>query len=115
MERSAVVVGASGAVGESVATHLLAAGLRVTATMRRESAGAASRLENAGAKLARLDLEKPISPALFEGADAVVLTPILKLSVRALNALRAANVPRVIAFSSNNVAIDLKSPTYTAL
>lgn len=47
----------------------------------------------------------------FDGADVAVLTPPLTVSVAALDAVRAT--PRLIFFSSNNVAAD--APGYDAL
>lgn len=115
MSRCAVVVGAGGAVGESAAAHLIAAGWRVTATMRRMQPIVAARLEAMGATVTKLDLTAPFSADIFRGADAAVFTPILTLAARAAPVLRSADVPRVIAFSSNNVAIDARSSTYRAL
>jgi uncharacterized protein YbjT (DUF2867 family) len=112
VRQRAIIVGAGGAVGESAAMHLRAAGWSVSAAMRRVHAEASARLRAAGAEIVQLDLEDD-PRGRFDGADAVILTPILSLAVRAAPAL--ANVPRVIAFSSNNVAIDPGAPTYVAL
>ncbi|MEJ0059391.1 MAG: NmrA family NAD(P)-binding protein [Terricaulis sp.] len=114
MSEHAIVVGAGGAVGESAARHLLAAGWRVGASMRSAHTGAMVRLAAAGAELSVLDLEKD-ARGRFDGADAVILTPILSLAVRAAPELARAEVKRVIAFSSNNVAVDPGAPTYVAL
>jgi NADH dehydrogenase len=114
MSGRAIVVGAGGAVGESAVLHLCAAGWRVAAAMRRAHAEASARLVAAGAEVAQLDLEGD-ARGRFDGADAVILTPILSLAVRVAPELARAGVRRVIAFSSNNVAIDPGAPTYVAL
>jgi len=108
----ALVIGA-GAVGESTALHLRAAGVDVVATMRRNHHEAQVRLKAAGVETARFDLEGDVLAPLLAGVDAVVLTPALTLCVRLAPALR--NVARVIAFSSNNVALDPGAPTYVKL
>ncbi|MES1156534.1 MAG: hypothetical protein ABUL73_02030 [Alphaproteobacteria bacterium] len=109
----ALVIGA-GAVGESAALHLRTAGWNVTATMRRDHADVAARLEATGVRVARFDLERDsIEVLLSPDVAAVVLTPILSLSVGA--APRLTKVQSVIAFSSNNVAIDPTALTYVKL
>lgn len=110
----ALVVGASGAVGEAAAHALRAQGWDVCATMRRRDHAAAQRLDAAGAEVAALDLASPDRlAALTADCDAAVFAVHLELTMAAL---AHAHAPaRVLAFSSNNVAVDPASATYRAL
>ncbi|HWA01175.1 MAG TPA: hypothetical protein VG841_12760 [Caulobacterales bacterium] len=110
MSGGALVVGA-GAVGEGAALALRAAGWRVRATSRNPQAER-PRLKQAGVDLATFDLTTDNIAPLIADMDAVVLTPPLSLSIGAAPALAGK---RVIAFSSNNVALDAQSPVYRAL
>lgn len=111
MSARALVVGAGGAVGEAAAHALLADGWRVTATMRRAHVEAEARLRAAGAEVERLDLE--IARRHLPEHDAAVLTPILTLTEWISPLLR--KTPRVVAFSSNNVALMPELPKYRRL
>jgi NADH dehydrogenase len=114
--RSALVVGAGGAVGEAVAHALLDVGWRVTATMRRLHAPAAARLAARGVRLLPLALEAPAGLARdLAGVSGVVFAPILTLSVKAAPLVAQAGVERAVFFSSNNVAVDPGDPIYAAL
>lgn len=110
----ALVVGASGAVGEAVAHSLRGRGWEVRATMRRRDHAAAQRLRDSGADVAALDLDSPDRlAALAADCEAIVFAVRLDLATAAL--AQAPIRARVLAFSSNNVAIDRESVTYRAL
>lgn len=115
MSRSALVIGAGGALGEAIAARLLGEGWRVCAAMRRPHPEAAARLQAAGAELARLDLEasQALAP-LSAGREAIFCTARLDLASSA--AAQLATTPgRLLVFSSNNVGIDPDAPIYRAL
>jgi uncharacterized protein YbjT (DUF2867 family) len=112
MSRKALVVGASGAIGEAAALMLIRVGWDVIATMRRPDAQGAL-LRRAGARVVQLDLDAEAPAELAAGCDAAILTPILTLSARL--ALRLREATRVIAFSSNNVALTPEAPKYAPL
>lgn len=115
MSRAALVVGVGGAVGEAIALGLSQRGWNVRGTMRRDHADVAKRLTTAGVSLSLLDLDNPAPIAdLAAGLDAIVFAPILSLAVAALPHLGPAP-PRILAISSNNVAVDPDAPTYRAL
>lgn len=111
----ALVIGASGAVGEAAARALCKHGWNVCATMRRRNAEAAARLTAAGATVAMLDLAQSgaLTP-LAQGCDALVAAVDLRTSAPALQALGRAP-RRVLVFSSNNVAVDPAAASYRAL
>jgi len=111
----ALVIGASGAVGEATARALCERGWDVRATMRRRNGEVAARLTAAGATIAMLDLAQngALTP-LAQGCDALVSAVDLRTSAAALQAL-ASGPRRVLVFSSNNVAIDPAAATYAAL
>jgi uncharacterized protein YbjT (DUF2867 family) len=113
VSKTALVVGAGGAVGEAAALELAARGWRVTASMHTPRTEATARLEAAGAAVALHDLERADDWA-EQRYDAVVFAARLDLAVRALE--RAdIGAARIVAFSSNNVAVHPEAPTYRAL
>lgn len=113
MSKTAVVVGAAGAVGEASAMALKRKGWRVVGTLRRDRAGAVARLSAAGVELMRLDVcDAEALGALADDADAMVFTPNLQLLIPALPRI---GVKRILAFSSNNVAIAPHAPAYRDL
>jgi nucleoside-diphosphate-sugar epimerase len=115
--RSVLVAGAGGALGRAVARRLAARGDRVIATWRTEQPEALAPLREAGCETRRLDLSDLAAAAdALASVDAAVLAPILTVSGPAARAaLCSAAAPRLVLFSSNNVAIDFDSPTYAAL
>jgi len=115
VSRSALVVGAGGALGEAVARELARNGWRVTASMRQAYAGPSARLAALGVELARCDVcVDPHWLTLAAGRDAIIFTSRIEISLAALE--RLAQAPsRVVVFSSNNVAIDQRAATYRAI
>lgn len=114
MTRHALVFGAGGAVGEAVARHLADRGWRVTGSMRTKRDGAVARLAAHGVSPAFHDLRKDDWRAAADGADALVFTLHLELALEAL--LRTdVDADRILAFSSNNVAVDANAPAYRKL
>lgn len=114
--KSALVVGAGGAVGEAIAHALLDAGWRVRASMRRLHGPAAARLSARGVPIVPVDLEAPAGlSADLRDTDAIVFAPTLTLSVKAAPLVAAAGIERALFFSSNNVAVDPDDPIYAAL
>jgi nucleoside-diphosphate-sugar epimerase len=115
LTRKAVVVGAGGAVGEAMALALRAKGWAVTGTLRRERAEATQRLADAGVATAWLDLGTPAPLTdIAADADAILFAPNLGIVAPALPLL-AQSPARILAVSSNNVAIDPDAPAYRAL
>ncbi|MET0181476.1 MAG: NmrA family NAD(P)-binding protein [Caulobacterales bacterium] len=113
MNARVLVVGASGAVGEAIAFEALERGCGVVAATRNVNSSAARRLRKAGVNVAAADLSVRTSfTALLGSVDIAILVPPLTLS--AAVAGEAAHV-RAVFFSSNNVAIDLRSPIYRNL
>ncbi|MES1201241.1 MAG: hypothetical protein ABUS57_07300 [Pseudomonadota bacterium] len=108
MSGKALIVGA-GPVGESTALRLRELRWDVRVTSRDPKL---SRPRLTGVPISRFDLQSDDIAPLLEGVDLVVMTPILTLSTRAAPALGGR---RVIAFSSNNVAIDPDAPVYRAI
>lgn len=83
--------------------------------MRGSHAQAAERLAAAGAQVQRLDLETPGElQRAVDGCDAIVFTNNLRLTARAMAELASPDI-RLIAFSSNNVAVHGEAQTYQAL
>lgn len=115
MSRRALVIGAGGAVGEATALALAADGWRVTGSMRTRRDDVIERLARAGVSALFHDIVRDgewIDAA--RDADAVVFATHLKVSATALT--NAEDVSdRIVAFSSNNVAIHPEAPTYRAL
>lgn len=107
-----MVVGAGGALGEATALALLRKGWVVTAGMRKSHSEAADRLRLAGARVETIDLERPraliIAAPNYEG---IVFTNNLQLTERVVADLEFL-VPRLVAFSSNNVAVHADGDTY---
>jgi NADH dehydrogenase len=113
MSKTALVVGAAGAVGEACALQLRSKAWRVVGTLRRDRAGAAKRLSAADVELVSLDARDiDAFSALTIGIDALVFTPNLQLLILALPSIAAA---RIVAFSSNNVAIAPEAAVYGRL
>lgn len=114
MTRHAVVFGAGGAVGEATARHLADRGWRVTGSMRSKRDDAIARLAAHGVSPAFHDLRQDDWRAEAEGADALVFTVHLELALEAL--LRTdIGADRILAFSSNNVAVHAETPVYRKL
>jgi NADH dehydrogenase len=113
MTQSALVVGAGGAVGEAAAQALAALGWRVTASMRTQRPDAAERLRRSGANVVSHDVEEEGWP---DGDyDAAVFVTRLDLTVRALERAAGLSASRVVAFSSNNVAVHPEAEIYRRL
>jgi NADH dehydrogenase len=113
MSRTAIVVGVAGAVGEASALALRRKGWRVVGTMRRDRSGAAARLKAAGVEIATLDMrDTTLLAAMAKDANALVFTPHLTLLIPALP---LAVSKRVVAFSSNNIAVAPDAPSYREL
>jgi nucleoside-diphosphate-sugar epimerase len=113
LNKTAIVVGAAGAVGEACALALRDKGWRVIGTLRRDREGAAARLGAAGVELTTLDVrDTDALGKLATHAEALVFTPHLQLLMPALPGVIAK---RLIAFSSNNVAIVPDAPSYRDL
>ncbi|MBS0386663.1 MAG: NmrA family NAD(P)-binding protein [Proteobacteria bacterium] len=111
----AFVAGASGAVGESVVRHLLQSGWTVTASMHRRRPDVAARLRGAGAAIAMHDLDRDADwTASASDSDAWIFITRLERTMRAL-ACAERLPPRIVAFSSNNVAVHPEAPAYRAL
>ncbi len=116
MSPRALVVGAGGALGEACVMHLRAAGWAVTASMRGAHAAARARLVAGGAQLAELDLDDLSgAEALARGHEAAILTPVITLTAQLATMLCDAGVGRIVAFSSNNVALMGHTAKYAAL
>lgn len=109
----ALIIGASGAVGESAARWLIEAGWAVRASVRDLDGAPAKRLRALGCEIIALDLEQQIPPDALQDVSAAIATPILSLSINALDAL--AHLDKRVFFSSNNVGLDPQSPIYKNL
>lgn len=115
MSKHAIVFGAGGAVGEAAAHALIARGWRVTASLHAQREDVAARLRENGAVVRYDDLEAGGDWATAaEGCDALVFATHLRLTNFALDRL-GAPPNRVVAFSSNNVAIQPEAPAYAEL
>lgn len=109
----AFVVGA-GAVGEAIALRLRDDGWSVAALMHHRREDARQRLLTAGVDVVDGDIATGTAWAeAGAGADVWILTPRLDISAAALARLQTA--PRLIVFSSNNVAVHPEAPSYRAL
>jgi nucleoside-diphosphate-sugar epimerase len=111
----ALVVGAGGALGEAIVRELASNGWQVTASMRALNAPPRTRLAALGVELVRCDvLTDELWPSLATGRDVIIFASRLEISLAALK--RLAQAPqRVVAFSSNNVALDPGAETYRAI
>lgn len=110
--RRAFVVGAGGAVGESVARHLLERGWSVVASMHTKRVDVAERLRQAGASIADHDIDHNSDWASAAAdSDVWIFTTHLTRTVRALSRVDRIS-RRVIALSSNNVAIQPEAAAY---
>jgi nucleoside-diphosphate-sugar epimerase len=106
-------VGAAGAVGEACALALRRNGWRVIGTLRHDRASAAERLVGADIELATLDArDVEALGKLTTSAEVLVFTPNLQSLIPALPVIETT---RLIAFSSNNVAIVPDAPSYRDL
>lgn len=115
MSRTALVVGAGGAVGEAAIVALAAQGWRVVASMRTRRDDVAARLARQGASLAFHDLRRDRDwTYAADACDALVFATHLEIAVRALEGARIG-APRIVALSSNNVAIHPEAETYRKL
>jgi|GEM_PF-2597802 len=115
MSKTAIVFGAGGAVGEAIVHALIDDGWHVTASLRRPRDDVAARLAKRGALVRRDDLEALGDWAAAAAAcDAIVFTTQLGLANSALAHIPFAN-QRVIAFSSNNVAVQPEAASYVKL
>lgn len=111
----AFVAGAGGAVGEAVVHHLLSQGWNVIASMRRPRPGVSARLAAAGARVIMQDLDREAGWSVDAGVcDAWIFTTHLERTLRAM-AHAGRLPPRIVAFSSNNVAVHPEAVTYRAL
>ncbi len=113
-QQQALVIGAGGAVGEAIVTVLAAHGWRVCAAMRTRRDEVVHRLAATGALISFHDIANDDAwVPLADQSDAVIFATHLELTVSAL--ARARRIDRIVAFSSNNVAIHSESPTYRTL
>lgn len=111
---SVFVVGV-GAVGEAIARTLATQGCVVTALMHHRRDDVAQRLAAGGVRVVNGDIGAGVAWAeAGGGADAWILTPRADFAADAL--MRLAEIaPRLVVFSSNNVAIHPEASTYRAL
>lgn len=108
--------GAGGAVGEAAANALIAQGWRVTASLRTRREDAAARLAAQGAVVRHDDLEESGDwPEAAAGCEALVFTTHLGLTNFALARIRPTANQRIVAFSSNNVAIHPEAKSYAEI
>jgi NADH dehydrogenase len=115
VSKAAIVFGAGGAVGEATAHALIANGWRVTASLHTKREDAAERLAQSGAAIRYDDLEILDDWAdVAAQCDAIVFTTKLSLTNFALDRICVQN-QRVVAFSSNNIAIQPEAPSYIRL
>lgn len=115
MNTHAIVFGAGGAVGEATVHALVARGWSVTASIHTKHDAAVTRLTESGVTVRYDDLEAMgdwIDIAV--GCDAIVFATHLGLTNFALDRL-AAPPKRIVAFSSNNVAIQPDAAAYAEL
>lgn len=114
--RTVLVAGAAGALGLRIASTLAKRGDRVIAAYRTERPDALAALRAGGCTTLRLDLtDLAASADAIAAADAAVLVPILAVSGPAARAALCRAAPRLMLFSSNNVAVDFDSPVYATL
>lgn len=107
-----IVFGAGGAVGEACVNALLATGSPVVASMRTKRNNIARRLAESGAEVRRDDLEVDGDwREVAATCDAMVFTTHLSLTMFALRRI-PATAQRIVAFSSNNVAIQPDAGMY---
>ncbi len=113
--RKVIVFGAGGAVGEACAHALAAAGWRVVASIRTKREDVARRLQETCAEVRRDDLEGDGDwREAAASCDALVFTTMLNLTVFALRRMQIG-AQRIVAFSSNNIAIQPEAPLYVEL
>lgn len=115
MRRKAIVFGAGGAVGEATAHALIADGWSVVASVHTHRPDAEARLAESGASIRHDDLEQD-GDWIEEAAacEAAVFATHLALTNDALGCMERPP-QRLIAFSSNNVAIQPEAPAYAHL
>ena len=102
------VLGAAGAVGAAIVRCLHTDACPVIAVTRRPNLAFPEGVE---VRAADLDQPESLIPA-FAGVSAAVLVPGVFLSVRALPALQANGVARVLAFSSHNLSVPEAGEAY---
>lgn len=118
MTRAAFVAGAGGAVGEVITHSLLADGWRVVASMRSPRPEVRGRLQHAGAQVVTHDLTADRGWTRFlPDVSLLVFSTHLRLTRDAFQAANLQLSPdtRLVAFSSNNVAIHPHAQTYRDL
>lgn len=118
MTLTAFVAGAAGSVGEAISHALLRRGWRVTASMRTPRSIVRRNLEAAGAQVLVEDLrQRPWSVASPTEFSVLIFPTHLQVTLKALKAGHGNLLPsaRVLAFSSNNVAIHPTAPAYREL
>jgi uncharacterized protein YbjT (DUF2867 family) len=114
--KTAFVAGAGGAVGEAAVHALIATGWRVIASVRTPRTPALQRLQAAGARVVMQDLScDPHWHRAADGAGALVFTTHLTLTLRALESAHVGADTRVVAFSSNNIAVHPEAAAYREL
>jgi uncharacterized protein YbjT (DUF2867 family) len=115
VSKRVLVFGAGGAVGEAAAHALAARGWRVTGSMRTAHDDVATRLKQSGVEVRFDDLDAEGDwAAAASQCDALVFATHLTLCIRALQRL-GLGARRVVAFSSNNVAVQPKAAAYAEL
>lgn len=116
MTRSAFVAGAGGAVGEACVHALLERGWRVTASMRTPRERVRRKLKAAGAEVRMEDLKRtPLSRARLGEVSALVFATHLRVTMAALGAFSLDPAMRLIALSSNNIAVHPEASAYREL
>lgn len=115
MRRNAIVFGAGGAVGEATVHALLADGWGVIASVHTSRAEVEARLDESGATVRHDDLDQDGGwTEAASACDAAVFATHLALTNAALACMEAPP-KRLVAFSSNNVAIQPEAPAYAHL
>lgn len=115
MTKRAIVFGAGGAVGEATAHSLIARGWHVMASVHTRRDDAIARLTENGVIVSYDDLEKDgdwIGAAA--GRDVIIFATHLTLTNAALERI-GTGAKRVVAFSSNNVAVQPDAKAYSSL
>lgn len=100
-------------MGEATARALLAGGWWVSASMHTVREDVRERLAKAGARVLMQDVRRADWRDAAEACDALIFCTHLKLTMQAIGT--SAPAPRIVAFSSNNVAIHPDAETYRAL
>ncbi len=115
MNKSAIIFGAGGAVGEATAHALIARGWDVIASVHTKREDVVARLTETGATVRYDDLDTPGDwIGIANGCDAIVFATHLRLTNFVLDRLAVAP-RRIVAFSSNNIAIQPDAAAYAEL